>query len=132
MTFSATVTKLADGPRNVVYRLTGKSDGTGQENGVRKVDITTLSKITPTQPALNLAIMRIKGTVQGGSVELLWDAPTPVRFAELSGQIQLNHSRFGGENSENVVGRTGNILLSTVNFVAGSVYDLTVELKKKT
>ena len=63
-------------------------------------------------------------------VELLWDALTPQRFAELNGAIEICFDDFGGEINR-TAGKTGNILLSTVGFGAGGVYDLLIEMVKK-
>lgn len=125
MTVSATTQTIEEGPRNLVMHWTGFGDGQGNENKVVKVTPKSLS------PACNrVAMRRITGHVSFGVVELFWDNTPPVKFAELSGQLDMDFSDLGGLNNA-VAGGNGNVLLSTVSFEATSIYDLTVEMVKK-
>ena len=126
MAIATTVQTLHEGPRNLVMQWTGVSDGAGSENLVNKVDVSTL---TPTCDAVS--VRKITGTVDFGIVELYWDALTPVKFAELSGTIDLDYDRIGGLRNNAGGGKTGDLLLSTVGFELDSTYNLQVEMIKK-
>lgn len=126
MAIATTTQTLRDGARNLVMQWGGRSDGSGSEDLVNKVDVSTLSP-----PATNVSVRKITGTVDFGIVELFWDALTPVRFAELSGQIDFDYERVSGLQNTKPGGWTGDILLSTVGFEAGSTYSLLVEMLKK-
>lgn len=117
---------VTDGARNLVVHLTGYSDDGAGENAVTKVDVTGL-----TPPCSRLRLQRINGSVNGGSVRLLWDGDTPAQFAVLAGgQVEVCHPPGRGLNNEEV-GTNGNVLLSTVGFDTGAGYDLTLEFVKK-
>lgn len=124
MSVSSTTQRLEFGSRNVAFNLTGLGDGLGQETLVKKVDGTTLTPIS-----LKLRVERISGTVDFGVVVLYWDAPTPVRFAVLSGQVDIDFNRIGGLTN-NAAYPTGSILLSTLGFELNSTYDLLIEMVK--
>ena len=126
MAIATTVQTLHEGPRNLVMQWTGVSDGAGSENLVNKVDVSTL---TPTCDAVS--VRKITGTVDFGIVELYWDALTPVKFAELSGTIDLDYDRIGGLRNNAGGGKTGDLLLSTVGFELDSAYNLQFEMIKK-
>lgn len=127
MTIAATTQTLRDGARNLVMQWTGVSDGNaGGETLVRKVDVSELS---PAAEAVS--VRKISGTVDFGIVELYWDALTPVKFLELSGDIMLDYERVSGLQNTKPGGWTGDILLSTVGFELDSTYNLLIEMIKK-
>ena len=126
MAIATTVQTLHEGPRNLIMQWTGVSDGAGTENLVNKVDVSTL---TPACDAVS--VRKITGTVEFGIVELYWDALTPVKFAELSGTIDLDYDRISGLRNNAGGGRTGDLLLSTVGFELDSTYNLQIEMIKK-
>ena len=125
MAVSSTVQKLIDGPRNVVFALTGLGDGLGQESKVIKVDVSALNPAVST-----VRVNKISGNVDFGVVELFWDALVPVRFAVLSGQFEHEYSRVGGLTNNAGGGRTGDIILTTVGFELNSTYDILIEMVK--
>ncbi len=125
MAVSYSVSKVHDGPRNVVFNLIGKGDGAGQETNTIKVDVSALSP-----PVSTASVLKISGNVEYGVVELFWDALVPVKFAELSGQIDFDYNRFGGLKNTAGGGKTGDITLSTVGFELNSTYNLLLEMKK--
>lgn len=125
MAINTTVQTLEEGPRNLIVHWTGVSDGTGSEDGVLKIDVSALSP-----KCGSVKVNRISGNVDYGMVELYWDAPTPLKFAELSGQIILDYCKAGGLVN-NATGKTGDVLLSTTGFELNSTYDLLIELVKK-
>ena len=126
MAIATTVQTLHEGPRNLVMQWTGVSDGAGTENLVNKVDVSTL---TPACEAVS--VRKITGTVEFGIVELYWAALTPLKFAELSGTIDLDYDRISGLRNDAGGGKTGDMLLSTVGFELDSTYNLQIEMIKK-
>lgn len=126
MAITATTQVIEQGPRNYIVQWTGVSDGTGNENKVVKVDV---SQLTP--PCGSVKIMAIQGTVSFGIVELYWDALVPKKFAELADQIDTDYCKSGGLTNNAGIGKTGDILLSTVGFELNSTYNLYIEMVKK-
>ena len=117
---------LHDGVRNLVMQFTGRSDGSGQETNVVKVDVSELSP-----PAASVAIRNLRYDVAGGAVQLLWAADVPVPFLLLEGHDEFDYSRItampnGGGDTAN-----GDILLSTLGFDLGATYSLVLEMIKK-
>ena len=126
MAIAATVQTLHEGARNLVLQLTGVSDGSGSENKVKKVDVSTLT------PAVDeVSIRKITGSVEFGIVELYWDALTPVKFMELSVTVDHDYSRISGLRNNAGGGKNGDLLLSTVGFELDSTYNLQIEMIKK-
>ncbi len=127
MGVTTTTQVLNDGARNLIVQWTGISDGNGgQEELARKVDVSALAI-----PCREVKVRRISGNVEFGIVELFWDALTPVKFAELSGDINLDYCKSGGLVNNAGGGKTGDLLLSTVGFELNSTYSLNVEMVKK-
>lgn len=118
---------LIDGARNFCIRLTGVGDGTGvQQTLVRVINVASM-----TPPAgTSFKIKKLGFRVLGGIVELLWEAPTPVVFAELQLADHVDWRDFGGQSTKGGFGATGNVLLSTKGFDVGSSYDLTISCIK--
>jgi hypothetical protein len=126
MAILTTTQTLEEGPRNLILHLTGRSDGSGSEDSVLKVDVSELKP-----KCGSVRINRITGSVTYGIVELYWDALDPKKFAVLSGEsINLDFCLEGGLTN-NAVGKTGDVLLSTVGFELNSTYDLNIEMVKK-
>ena len=117
---------LHDGARNAVIQVTGVSDGSGNEDHVVKVDISTLG-------ASAVSVRKISYNIGYGLVKLSWDALTPVDFAMLpDGYGELDYTRIGGmKNGGGGGGATGDILLTTSGFELASSYTITFELVKK-
>ena len=126
MAIITTTQILEQGPRNLVVHWTGVSDGVGNEDGVLKVDVSTLSP-----PCGSVKILRVDGNVEFGMVEIYWDALTPVKALELSGDIHLDFCKVGGMVNNAGGGKTGDVLLSTTGFELNSTYDLLIEMIKK-
>src|SRR3990167_10027668 len=126
MAIATTVQTLHEGPRNLVMQWTGVSDGAGTENLVNRVDVST-----PPPACDAVSVRKITGTVEFGIVELYWDALTPVKFAELSGTIDLDYDRISGLRNNAGGGKNGDLLLSTVGFELDSTYNLQIEMIKK-
>lgn len=118
---------VVDGARNFIVHLTGYSDDGAGENAVEKINVSAL-----TPPCSSLRLQRINGSVNGGSVRLLWEADIPVEFAILGGgQVEVCHELGAGLNNNAGTSATGDVLLSTVGFDVGSNYDLTLKMVKK-
>lgn len=115
---------LIDGPKNVVMKFTNTSDGTG-ESAVIKVDVSTLSG----NPA-TVKIKRLRYSVAGMVVRLLWDATTDVTIVDLQGDGWMDCEGFGGLINNAGVGVNGDILLTTIGHTAGDSYTLILEMQK--
>lgn len=122
---------IVNGARNLVYKFTNESDGTG-ESAVKKVDAqsSTIAGTNGVLPGIHLKIMRVTFDVVGGSVRLQWDASSPSDIDILAYAGVQDYTFFGGLPNPNASGATGSILLSTVGFVSGSGYTITLEMIK--
>ena len=125
MAISARAQVVYDGLRNVIMQFSGTSDGSGQETNVVKVDVSAL-----TPPCDRVRIEKVSYDVNGGRVELLWDAQTPKPFLEMSFGGEFEYCRAPLQNSGGDTA-TGDILLSTKGFELGSSYSVMLEMKKK-
>jgi|ERR1700752_773868 len=126
MAITVTSDTLYDGVRNAVMQFTGVSDGSGQETGVIKVDVSQLNP-----PPVSVKVNRIEYDVNGGNVKLSWDADSDVDFAILSGQNVLEYCNINGLVNSAGEGKTGDILLSTLGFEENSSYTIKLHLIKK-
>ena len=99
MANSVTSTILVDGPKHCVVRFEGVLD-TSDLASTTVVDPATLSPIDPATGALptRLTLQKItQYTIEDLlSVNLFWDATTPVRLEELVGRGKADYHRFGG------------------------------------
>lgn len=127
MAIDATVQILHQGERNLVIQITGFCDGEG-DNNINQALLIDASTLSP--PARQLKLRKISGHVDGGILELYWDALTPVKFEALIGQIELDYTRAGGLPN-NAVEPTGDVLMSTKAFEQNSTYNLLIEMVKK-
>lgn len=128
MAILATTQILHDGKRNAVVQITGRSDGSGQETGVVKIDVSDLQP-----PARRVAIKRLTYDIAGGAVELLWNADDDAPFANLVGNNVSDYEAIGGlQNAAwGELGSNGDILLSTSGFDLDSSYTIKFDLIKK-
>jgi hypothetical protein len=117
---------LIDGDRNLVMLFTGLLD-TSNESRVIKVDVSGLVP-APTK----VRVDRIEYAISGGLIVILdWDASTPVRFAALSGQGEVEACKFGGLQNSAGAGVTGDIFLTTAGYTSGIVaYNVLIEMVK--
>jgi hypothetical protein len=116
--------KIIDGDRNVVMKFTNTSDGTG-EAAVLKVDVSALNG-APSR----VKIEKIRYSVAGMVVRLLWDATTDVTIVDLQGDGCLDCTGFGGLPNNAGTGITGDIMLTTVGHTSGDSYTLILEMSK--
>jgi hypothetical protein len=128
MAISTTTQILHDGARNAVVQITGRSDGSGQETDVVKIDVSALQP-----PAARVAIKNLTYDVVGGGVTLSWKADANVPFAQLEGSDTIDYQFIGGQQTGawGELGANGDILLSTRGFELDSSYTLKFDLIKK-
>lgn len=115
---------ILDNARNTVMKLTSTSDGTG-ESAVTKVDVSALNG-APSFVKLN----RVRYSVAGMVVRLLWDATADVTILDLQGDGFLDFSGFGGIPNNAGAGVTGDIQLTTIGHTSGDSYSIILEMQK--
>lgn len=131
MAILTTSQKLHDGTRNVVMQFTGLHDGGGggdNETNVTKIDVSELIPAADRQ----LKVRKITYDVGGGTVRLAWADDDPVTFLLLGGQGMFCYEEMGGANNPGSTDATisGDIVLSTIGFAAGSSYSIKFEMVK--
>jgi len=112
-----------------VTKLTNFSDGTG-ETLVKKVDASELTFMTEDG---NRKISKIWYSVNTNNnkagVEIIWDGATNATAMFLSGNVYFDLRTAGNEITNNATTPTGDVLLSTKNFVTGDNYTLIIEFR---
>jgi len=112
-----------------VTKLTNFSDGTG-ETLVRKVDASELTFMTEDG---NRKISKIWYSVNTNNnkagVEIIWDGASNASALFLSGNGYWDLRTAGNEVPNNATTPTGDVLLSTKNFVNGDNYTLIIEFR---
>jgi len=112
-----------------VTKLTNFSDGTG-ETLVRKVDASELTFMTEDG---NRKISKIWYSVNTNNnkagVEIIWDGASNASALFLSGNGYWDLRTAGNEVGNNATTPTGDVLLSTKNFVNGDNYTLIIEFR---
>jgi hypothetical protein len=112
-----------------VVKLTNISDGTG-ETLVKKVDASELTFMTEDG---NRKISKIWYSINTNNnksgVELIWDGATNATALFLSGNGYWDLRTAGNEVVNNATTPTGDVLLSTKNFVTGDNYTLIIEFR---
>ena len=112
-----------------VVKMTNFSDGTG-ENLVKKVDASETTFMTEDG---NRKIAKIWWSVNSISkkacVELIWDGDTNATGLLLSGQGYWDLRTAGNSIPNNATTPTGDVLLSTRDFVVGDNYTILVEFR---
>jgi|TARA_B100001094_G_scaffold185058_1_gene179305 hypothetical protein len=112
-----------------VTKLTNFSDGTG-ETLVKKVDASELTFMTEDG---NRKISKIWYSVNTNNnkagVEIIWDGATNATAMFLSGNGYFDLRTAGNEITNNATTPTGDVLLSTKNFVTGDNYTLIIEFR---
>ena len=112
-----------------VTKLTNISDGTG-ETLVKKVDASELTFMTEDG---NRKISKIWYSINTNSnksgVEIVWDGTTNATALFLSGNGYWDLRTAGNEIINNSTTPTGDVLLSTKNFVSGDNYSIVIEFR---
>ena len=125
----STVTAYSNSNGEYVYRLTNRSDGTG-ESAVAKIDVSALTNADGAA-GTRLVIDRIEWSISGFDYAYLYcDRTTDFDVAVLNGSGIMDFSYFGGLiDSES--GGTGDLTLTTNGGSAGSAYDITIYFQVK-
>ena len=126
-----------NGPKNYVLHLTNTSDGTG-ENKVKKIDIATINATSTMPPIDRLTLLKYTCSTINMGVILWWEATTdiPMLIFPSNYNTIVDLTTRGGIANNAGVGRTGNVLLSTVGAegtsttIATATYDLYLEFRK--
>ena len=112
-----------------VTKITNISDGTG-ETLVRKVDASETTFMTQDG---NRKISKIWYSINTNSnksgVEIVWDGTTNATALFLSGNGYWDLRTAGNEIINNSTTPTGDVLLSTKNFVSGDNYSIVIEFR---
>ena len=112
-----------------VTKLTNFSDGTG-ETLIKKVDASELTFMTEDG---NRKISKIWYSINTNNnkagIELIWDGATNATALFLSGNGYWDLRAAGNEIANNATTPTGDVLLSTKNFVNGDNYTLIIEFR---
>ena len=112
-----------------VVKMTNISDGSG-ESLVKKIDASTTTFMTEDA---NRKIAKIWFSINSISkkacVELLWDGATNATGLLLSGQGYWDLRTAGNSISNDSTTPTGDVLLSTRDFVVGDNYTILVEFR---
>ena len=110
-----------------VTKLTNLSDGTG-ETLIKKVDASELTFMTEDG---NRKISKIWYSINTNNnkagVEILWDGATTATALLLSGNGYWDLRTAGNEVANNATTPTGDILLSTKDFVTGDNYTIILD-----
>lgn len=135
MVNEVTVQTILDGPRNVVIKGSGVLDTSDLAQTVL-IDPAVLAGIdnTGTVKAAKLRLERvIWNCEQPLVVNMWWDATTPVRIEDLTGQGHKEFKSFGGLTNNAGAGVTGKVLYGTQGFTVGTVlsYTFTLEFIKQ-
>ena len=112
-----------------VSKMTNISDGTG-ESLVTKIDASATQAMSEDATKVLARIWySINTTNRNAGVELLWGGTTNGTMVVLSGQGHWDLRTFGDGITNNAITATGDVLLSTRNFVSGDNYTILVEFR---
>jgi hypothetical protein len=121
---------LFDGDSQAVMKFNNVSDGTG-ETAALKVDVSALKANFQGKECTGVSIRRITASVNGMSVNILWDATADVSAFILSPgmyTLDFDSTSILGNNAGD--GKTGDILFSTVGAASGDTYSIILEMVK--
>lgn len=135
MTTTLALQTVLDGPRNCVIKITGSTTSADQAYTViaapgnfQGIDFSGTLK------AADWWIKQITYNVQDLlSVQLLWDATTPLLIQSMEGRGKMEADRYGGLPNNSGAGKTGAIGIQTVGGTAQSTqlnYTIELELVK--
>lgn len=132
MANSTSIQVILDGPRNCIVKFEGVLD-TSDLASMVVVDPAVLLGMDNTGllKAAKFRILKIFHNIEDGmSVNLFWDATTPVRVEELTGRGNPDYSRFGGLIQNSGAGSTGKITATTEGWLGIKSFSLILELVK--
>jgi len=129
MANSTTTQITIDGPRNVVVKLQGLLD-TSDVSSTVVLDPALLSNIDNDLKASQLRINRIMYDVEDLlTVNLFWDATTPVAIWNLMGRGTIKTRDIGGIINNSGAGKTGKITMTTQGWSASAILSYSVILE---
>ena len=112
-----------------VAKLTNISDGSG-ESLVKKIDASSATFMTEDGSRKIAKIWwSVNTTKSNASVEFVWDGETNATAMLLNGQGYWDLRTAGNEIINNATTPTGDVLLSTRDFVVGDNYTILVEFR---
>ena len=112
-----------------VAKMTNISDGSG-ESLVKKIDASSATFMTEDGSRKIAKIWwSVNTTKSNASVELVWGGETNATAMLLNGQGYWDLRTAGNEIVNNATTPTGDVLLSTRDFVAGDNYTILVEFR---
>lgn len=119
-----------EGPRNAVVKLTGILD----TMDVSEVPAVSLSMFLNNDNRMNLVGLRvdlIEWSISAGlEVNLAWNGATPQQIFPLAGRGRINSNNYGGFLPDRTrAGYTGDINLTTANYVAGTTANFSIVLE---
>lgn len=123
MANSTSIQILEDGPRNLVLKFEGVLDTSDLASTV-VVDPSTLSQIdyATNRNCSKLAISSISHEVEDTlSVNLFWDATTPVRIGEYVGRGNPKYFKMAPLQNNAGAGVTGKITATTQGWAASAI-----------
>ena len=112
-----------------VVKMTNISDGSG-ESLVKKIDASSATFMTEDGSRKIAKIWwSVNTTKSNASVELVWGGETNATAMLLNGQGYWDLRTAGNEIINNATTPTGDVLLSTRDFVVGDNYTILVEFR---
>jgi hypothetical protein len=134
MANSTSIKLLQDGPRNVTVKFEGVLD-TSDLTSTVVLDPSTLSDMDIWGvKSTKLSIKHIQYSIEDGlSVNLFWDATTPIRIEELVGRGELKHYKYGRLSplpaESGAAGYTGKITATTQGWAASAILSFSIILE---
>jgi hypothetical protein len=120
---------IHSGPRKIVVKFSGYSDGTGEVDAI-KVDKSTLVGPNGAEPS-KLVVEEIEWNLRGYNYLILeWDRTSDQEIAVLASGGYKDYRAYGGL-CDNASGGTGDIILTSSGAVAGSSYDISMVCRLK-
>ena len=138
MANSTSIQIIQDGQRNVVIKVEGVLDTADISGTTLQIDPASLADMVNGvfgAKAKFLKICRILYNVEDTlSVNLLWDATSPVRIEELVGRGKMDYNWFGGISQDTVTGgrpsgTTGKINITTQGWASSAVLSFSIILE---
>lgn len=114
MANSVISTLLHDGPRNVVYSVSGILD----TSDYAAADFTTISGLTPVPVTIRLDHMFFS-VEDGLSIRLYWHATSDVLIFPIEGRGKFDFDWFGGYTNTKAAGYTGDVRVASQGWTAG-------------
>jgi hypothetical protein len=119
MAFAIATQILQDGSRNTTAKTTGDFANSTLPSAVTILDPALLSDMNPgmlgSHPASLLRLDHVDYSISDNlTVQLYWDATTPVAICELYGRGKLEARMFGGYQNNAGAGVTGKILMTVI------------------